>query len=77
MQISIITYDHWVRSRPVLLAALALLLLPAPAVTEAGTPPFSVRRGTDQMESLKKGEVVKNMHYISDRFWEIRKEIKD
>ena len=40
-------YDRGVRPRPTLLAVLAMLLLPAPAVTEAGTPPFSVRRGTD------------------------------
>jgi len=29
------------------------------------------------MESSQKGEVIKNMHYISDKFWEYRKEIKD
>lgn len=28
-------------------------------------------------EAFTKGEVVKNMHYISDRFWEARKEIKE
>ena len=29
-----------------------------------------------ELEDAKKGEVIKNMHYISDEFWEIRKEIK-
>jgi len=32
---------------------------------------------SSEMESSQKGEVVKNMHYISDKFWEYRKEIKD
>ncbi len=32
---------------------------------------------SSEMESSQKGEVIKNMHYISDRFWESRKEIKD
>jgi PUA domain protein len=30
-----------------------------------------------EMESLTKGEVVKNLHYISDKYWEAKKEIKD
>jgi PUA domain protein len=30
-----------------------------------------------EMESLAKGEVVKNLHYISDKYWEAKKEIKD
>ena len=29
------------------------------------------------MESMSKGEVVKNMHYISDKYWESGKSIKD
>jgi malignant T-cell-amplified sequence len=29
------------------------------------------------MESMSKGEVVKNIHYISDKFWEAGKIIKD
>ncbi len=29
------------------------------------------------MESMSKGEVVKNMHYISDKYWESGKVIKD
>ena len=29
------------------------------------------------MESLTKGEVVKNMHYISDKYWEAGKSIRD
>jgi len=29
-----------------------------------------------QLDETKKGEVVKNMHYISDIFWESEKEIK-
>lgn len=28
-----------------------------------------------ELESMKKGEVIKNLHYISDRFWEIGKTI--
>jgi len=32
---------------------------------------------SSEMESSQKGEVIKNMHYISDKFWESRKEIKD
>jgi len=32
---------------------------------------------SSEMESSQKGEVIKNMHYISDKFWENRKEIKD
>ena len=29
-----------------------------------------------ELEDIKKGEVIKNMHYISDIFWESKKEIK-
>ena len=29
------------------------------------------------MESMSKGEIVKNMHYISDKYWESGKIIKD
>ena len=29
-----------------------------------------------QLDETKKGEVIKNMHYISDIFWESGKEIK-
>ena len=29
-----------------------------------------------ELEDTKKGEVIKNMHYISDIFWESKKEIK-
>ena len=29
-----------------------------------------------QLDETKKGEVIKNMHYISDVFWESKKEIK-
>ena len=28
---------------------------------------------SSEMESMKKGEVVKNIHYISDKYWEIGK----
>ena len=28
---------------------------------------------SEEMENMKKGEVVKNLHYISDKFWEIGK----
>jgi PUA domain protein len=31
---------------------------------------------SDELESMAKGEVVKNMHYISDKFWESAKSIK-
>jgi PUA domain protein len=31
---------------------------------------------SDELPSITKGEVVKNLHYISDRFWEAAKEIK-
>ena len=30
---------------------------------------------SDELNEIKKGEVVKNMHYISDNFWEIGKEL--
>ena len=30
-----------------------------------------------EVENTSKGEVIKNMHYISDDFWETKKEIKD
>ena len=30
-----------------------------------------------ELESMEKGEVIKNMHYISDRFWETGKTIYD
>lgn len=30
-----------------------------------------------EMDSMSKGEVVKNMHYISDKFWESGKILKD
>ena len=30
-----------------------------------------------EAEDTNKGEVIKNMHYISDDFWETKKEIKD
>ncbi len=31
---------------------------------------------SDEMENITKGEVVKNLHYISDRYWEAAKTIK-
>ena len=30
-----------------------------------------------EAQAASKGEVIKNMHYISDDFWETKKEIKD
>lgn len=30
-----------------------------------------------EMEGMEKGEVLKNLHYISDKFWEIGKTISD
>ncbi len=32
---------------------------------------------SQEAKSNTKGEVVKNMHYISDKFWNIGKEIKE
>ena len=32
---------------------------------------------SSEMEKLTKGEIVKNMHYISDKYWESGKLIKD
>ena len=32
---------------------------------------------SDQLNETNKGEVIKNMHYISDIFWESKKEIKN
>ena len=32
---------------------------------------------SSELETMDKGEVVKNMHYISDKFWEIGKTIYD
>lgn len=32
---------------------------------------------SEDVESIDKGEVIQNMHYISDRFWEIGKTIRD
>ena len=32
---------------------------------------------SSEMESMSKGEVVKNLHYISDKFWESGKILKD
>jgi len=32
---------------------------------------------SSELESMEKGEVIKNIHYISDRFWEVGKTIYD
>ncbi|NJK77944.1 MAG: RNA-binding protein [Nanoarchaeota archaeon] len=32
---------------------------------------------SSELEKMEKGEVIKNMHYISDKFWEIGKTIYD
>ena len=32
---------------------------------------------SSEMESINKGEIIKNMHYISDKYWEIGKTIYD
>lgn len=32
---------------------------------------------SSELENMEKGEVIKNMHYISDKFWEIGKTIYD
>jgi len=30
---------------------------------------------SSELESMEKGEVLKNIHYISDKFWEIGKNL--
>ncbi|MCH7649329.1 MAG: RNA-binding protein, partial [Thaumarchaeota archaeon] len=30
---------------------------------------------SSELETMEKGEVIKNMHYISDKYWEIGKTI--
>jgi PUA domain protein len=32
---------------------------------------------SSELEDMEKGEVVKNLHYISDKFWETGKTIHD
>lgn len=32
---------------------------------------------SSELETMEKGEIIKNMHYISDRFWETGKTIYD
>jgi len=32
---------------------------------------------SEELESIQKGEIVKNLHYVSDKFWEIGKTISD
>ena len=32
---------------------------------------------SDEMDSMEKGEVIKNLHYISDKFWETGKTLYD
>lgn len=32
---------------------------------------------SSELENMEKGEVIKNIHYISDRFWEVGKTIHD
>ncbi len=32
---------------------------------------------SSELETMKKGEIIRNMHYISDRFWETGKTIYD
>ena len=32
---------------------------------------------SQEMDAVDKGEVVKNIHYISDKFWEVGKTIRD
>ena len=34
------------------------------------------KMSSKQINEIDKGETIKNLHYISDEFWEIRKEIK-
>ena len=31
---------------------------------------------SDEMSNMEKGEVIKNLHYISDKFWEIGKTLR-
>jgi PUA domain protein len=30
-----------------------------------------------EMKTMSKGEVIKNMHFISDKYWEVGKSIRD
>jgi len=30
-----------------------------------------------EMDSLSKGEIIKNLHYVSDQYWEAGKDIRD
>ena len=32
---------------------------------------------SNQVKEMDKGEIIKNIHYISDRYWEAKKEIKN
>ena len=32
---------------------------------------------SSELDSMEKGEVVKNLHYISDKFWDVGKSIRD
>ena len=32
---------------------------------------------SDEMDSMEKGEIIKNMHYVSDKFWEAGKVLQD
>ena len=32
---------------------------------------------SDELETMEKGEIIKNLHYISDKFWEVGKTIYD
>jgi len=34
------------------------------------------RMSSKELDKTNKGEVIKNMHYVSDSFWESKKEIK-
>ena len=34
------------------------------------------KMSSKQINEINKGEAIKNLHYISDEFWETRKEIK-
>jgi PUA domain protein len=32
---------------------------------------------SDEIKNMEKGEIVKNLHYISDKFWEVGKTLYD
>ncbi len=44
---------------------------------DIGEIPGGAEMSSKEAEDANRGEVIKNIHYISDDFWESKKEIKD